>query len=69
MYEVVVESANKVWIGIHQEDERGVSAAPYVDAAIIVLRAVGDGTYTFHDASGGAPDRHVCIIFFSTGGT
>ncbi len=61
-YELVLESANKAWVTVHQEDERNVAAAPYVDVAVVVLRVQGDGALTLHHVWGGTAERQVPVI-------
>eukprot|EP00047_Mylnosiga_fluctuans_P009313 m.10827 g.10827 ORF g.10827 m.10827 type:complete len:930 (-) comp2562_c0_seq1:53-2842(-) len=57
MYELVVESDNKAWISLHQEDERAEQAASHVDLSIVVLRRETSGVYTLHACDSGSNER------------
>ncbi len=64
MYELVVEADNKAWIGLHQEDERGMTSPKYVDLAIIIIRVEDNGTYSLHSCNSGSVERQVCSLFY-----
>ena len=57
MYVVSVQSTMRMFLSVHQEDERCNKSKPYLDIGVTVLQIMPNYTYKLISASGNSAER------------